>query len=187
MKPSTRAGQKRKGRYLPQRVPVAGLLAVCLACALITVAQNTGAQDPLLHKRSPGSPDTASSLTTASGRSDLPPEAEGRYRWNRGGRGFAEIEVYFEGGKLQGYLLEHTDPDPHASPAVFAFAVTHADGSAVSWTTRQVHGTSYSFDGHLERGKLPGSYLMTGILTEHGGDADGLQSTVSLKREPGVL
>ena len=163
------------------------LLAACLACAGLAAAQ-----DPSLHKRSPQSPDAAAPPTAATGHTDLPPEAQGRYRWGRAGHAFDEIEVYFEDGTLQGYLLEHMDPDPHASPVVFPFATTHAEGSAVAWTTRQVHGTTYSFTGHLERGlaagpQLPGYYLMTGILTEHGGDADGLASTVSLKREAGAL
>ncbi len=163
------------------------LLAGCLACAGLAAAQ-----DPALHKRSPQSAEAAAPATAATGRTDLPPEAQGRYRWGRTGHAFDEIEVYFEDGTLQGYLLEHMDPDPHASPAVFPFAATHADGSAITWATRQVHGVAYSFTGHLERGPaakpgLPGAYLMTGILTEHGGDADGLQSTVSLKREAGMV
>ena len=155
----------------------------------MALAQGAVAAEPALHTRSSRSPDATPPATAATGHTDLPPEAEGRYRWGRGGSAFDEVEVYVEDGKLQGYMLEHMDPNPHASPTVFPFATTHADGHAIAWTTREVHGTIYSFTGHVERGlaasgRLPGYYLMTGTLTEHGGDADGLTSTVSLKREP---
>ncbi len=148
--------------------------------------------DPGLHKRSTQSPDATPEPVLATGHTDLPPEAEGRYRWGRSNsRAVDEIEIYFEESKLQGYIVERMDSNPHASPVNFSFATTHIDGHAVKWTTRQVHGTWYSFTGHLERGTvasptLPGYYLLTGTLTEHGGDADGIASVVSLKREPGA-
>lgn len=153
------------------------------------VAQNA---DPALHRRSAAQPDGVPQPVIATGRTSLPPEAEGEYPWNKSG---GEIDVYFEDGRLHGYMTDHPDPDPHAAPVTLDFAVTHVDGAAVEWTTRAVHGVSYSFAGHLERGlagspSLPGYYLLTGTLTEHDGQAGGANGdrarTVSLKREPGT-
>ena len=171
-------------RLLPWALWLAGSLA-----SWPSLAQTPA--DPGLHRRSAQAPDAVPEPVIATGHTNLPPEAEGRYRWGRsGGRPVDEIELYFEEGKLQGYLVERLDPSPHTAPVNFAFATTHVDGNAVAWTTRRVHGKFYSFSGHLERGlvaspTLPGYYLLTGTLTEHGGDADSVGSTVSLKREPG--
>lgn len=145
-----------------------------------------GAQNPELHKRSTAQPDATPTPTLATGHTDLPPEAEGDYPWDKLG---GVIDLYFEDGKLHGYMTEHMDPDRHAAPATYDFATTHVDGHAVEWTTRVVHSTSYSFNGHLERGlvaspSLPGYYLLTGTLTEHSGSADSLARTVNLKRQP---
>ncbi len=168
----------------------AGLVVLLLAAIPVTIPATTlpaGAQsDPALHKRPPGGEQTAPASTVATGHSDLPPEAEGQYPWGKNG---SEIELYFEEGKLHGYMTEHLDPDPHAAPATFDFVTTHVDGNALQWTTSVVHGTSYSFAGHLERGlakspTLPGYYMLTGTLAGHGDGA--FTRTVSLKREPGT-
>ncbi len=146
------------------------------------------ASDPSLHTRSAARPDSTPVPVVATGHSDLPPEAEGEYPWDKLG---GEIEVYFEGGKLHGYMTDHLDPDQHASPATLDFATTHTDGHAISFTTRTVHDLSFSFSGHLERGMVqspqqPGFYVLTGTLTQHGGQAGEVTRTVSLKREPGT-
>ena len=164
-----------------------GLAAAALLLAL--AALPAGAQSPpALHKRLPGGEQSVVSVI-ATGHTDLPPEAEGRYAWvgNR-----SEIELYFEQGKLFGYLTEHLDPNPHAAPVTFDFTTTHVDGHRLAWSTRQVHGETFSFSGRLERGAAPstrvaGYYLLIGTITQHGGDADGLASAVSLKQEPGTL
>ncbi len=161
------------------------------AFLLAAMALPAGAQsDPALHRRSPGGQVTGTSVSIlATGHTDLPPEAEGRYAWGSKG---SEIELYFEQGKLLGYITEHLDPDPHASPATFDFTSTHIDGHHLEFATGQVHGVTYSFSGRLERGvassaSLAGYYLLIGTITQHGGDPDGLGSAVSLKREPGGL
>ncbi len=143
--------------------------------------------DPGLHKRSAAQPDGTPTPVVATGHTDLPPEAEGEYPWDKQG---GKIEIYFDGGKLNGYMTEHLDPDPHTGPVTYDFVKTHVDGHLVEWTTRAVHGTAYSFSGHLERGLAPtpmqpGYYLLTGTLTAHGGDLDGVARTVSMKRDPG--
>jgi hypothetical protein len=170
-------------------------LAACLLSTPVGLAQSAdhpvgpAPRVPALHTRTAADPDgTPPAPVVATGHGNLPQSAEGEYPWNKAGD---TLELYFEHGRLHGYMSESADPDnQHAAPLTFDFATTHADGSAVEWTTRVIHNTWYSFTGHLERGlvqspMVPGYYLLTGTLTEHGGDADGYQRTVSLKREPG--
>ena len=184
---------KRRGRRaLARRASLALLLAVACAAPAHSVLSQTPQDGPALHKRSAAQPDAAPQPVVATGHSDLPSEAEGTYplRDSDDKLGHA-IELYFESGRLHGYMTERMNPDLHAAPVTLDFATTHVDGHLVEFATRVVHGTSYSFSGHLERGlvaspSLPGYYRLTGTLTEHGGDADGLARTVSLKREPGT-
>ena len=163
------------------------LLLAALA-GLPPFAQNSPAQDqpaqPSLHRRTAAQPDAAP--TAATGHTDLPPAAEGEYPWNKLG---GVITLYFEGGKLQGYMTDPLDPNPNAAAPTLNLATTHADGHAIEWTTEQVHGRSFSFRGRLERGAagsptLPGYYLLTGTLTQRGGQAGDAVRTVSLKRAP---
>lgn len=144
---------------------------------------------PGLRTRSAEQGEPTPQATVATGQTSLPPEAEGRYPWDKLG---GEITLYFENGQLHGYMTSHMDPDPHTAPITFDFATTNADGHAVEWTTRTVHDVSYSFSGHLERGlaaspSLPGYYVLTGTLAQHGGQAGDSARTVSLKREPGTV
>jgi hypothetical protein len=144
---------------------------------------------PALRHRSVHDPNEATTPTVATGNTYLTDTAEGEYPW-KSWRGDGEIEVYFEHGRLQGYVTEPLDPQSQsASPLIFDFATTHIDGDALSFTTRQVHGAWYSFTGHLERGLVAepsqsGYYLLTGTLTEHGGEVGEQSHIVSLPREP---
>jgi hypothetical protein len=168
---------------------IAALLLLRLPCGALAQQQATAPDTPSLHQRSKAAPEgTPPPPVVASGHSNLPPAAEGEYPWNKAGD---TMELYFENGRLNGYMSESADPNnQHAAPLTYDFATTHADGSAVEFTTRVIHTVWYSFEGHLERGlvgspMLPGYYLLDGTLTQHGGDADGYQRVVSLKREPG--
>lgn len=147
------------------------------------------AQQPSLHRRdSPGQSGGTTQSTIASGHTDLPPAAEGEYRWGKLGE---EIELYFDGGRVHGYLTERADPrDDQSPPLTFDFATSHADGHALSWITRAVHGSWWIFKGHVERGLVaspmqPGYFLLTGTLAEHFANGSVSSRTVSLSREPG--
>lgn len=148
-----------------------------------------GAQQnpPALHQRS-DSRSSQPATTIATGRTDLPETAEGEYLWGKNGD---TITLYFEQGKLQGYMQKQLEPgDTGAALETLDFATSHIQGHALQFTTRQVHGATFSFDGHLERGiaaspDQPGYYLLTGTVTEHAGAGDDLHWTVSLQREPG--
>ncbi len=145
---------------------------------------------PELRQRSAENPNEAPPPTIATGHTYLSEDAEGEYPW-KSRRGDGEIELYFDGGRLHGYMTEPLDAHSQsASPLVFDFVKTHIDGDALSFTTRQLHGGWYSFSGHLERGLVgspaqQGYYLLTGTLVEHGGGAADVGHIVSLPREPG--
>jgi len=160
-----------------------------------TTGPDTGAKPPSLQKRSPtnrdGEPDAGTDagprLVAATGHTDMPPESEGRYPWDKHG---GEIELYFEGGQLNGYMTEHVDPDPHVAAVTYRFTTTHVDEHALAFATQEIHGVFYNFSGHLERGvsaspELPGYYLLTGTLVRHANDSEDFKQTVSLKRLPG--
>lgn len=120
----------------------------------------------------------------ATGHTSLPAEAEGEYPYDHAGD---TVEIYFDGGLLHGYMTQADPNSQHAAPVTYDFATTHADGSAVEWTTRRVHDRWFSFAGHVERGTVAsagqaGYYLLTGTLTEHTGKTEGDARTVSLKR-----
>ena len=134
-------------------------------------------QDPTLHTR-PGTPDDAMPVQ-ATGYTNLPPEAEGRYPWNKHD---GLITLFFEGGTLRGYMAEREG----GAPVTLPFTATHIDGQALTFATRTVHGHSYSFTGRLVRGTaptpaLPGYYLLTGTLT----GSDGQPLTLHAERRPG--
>jgi hypothetical protein len=157
-----------------------------LLCVLGTLAVAPRAQTPTLHTRlaHPAEP----AQTAATGQTDMPPAAEGEYPWGKPGE---EIELYFEHGRLQGYMTQRADAaNDRSAPVTFDFATTHASGHTLAWTTRVVHGVAYSFAGSLDRGstsspRAPGLYILIGTLTTHGGPLDGTQRLLRLKREPG--
>ncbi len=157
-----------------------------LLFALCAVPVAPAAQQPALERRAAHAADPAPSAAT--GRTDLPPEAEGEYPWGRLGE---EIELYFEHGRLQGYMTQRSEAgNDRSAPMTFDFASTHAEGHALQWTTRVVHGVFYSFTGSLERGPVatpaqPGFYVLSGTLTTHGGALDSVSRVVRSKREPG--
>ena len=161
------------------------LCALC-AFAVFAEAQTPAQTPPTLQTRTAHPADAA--VTIATGHTDLPPAAEGEYPWGKLGE---EIELYFEHGRLQGYMTQRADAaNDRSTPVTFDFATTHASGHALQWTTRVVHGISYSFAGSLDRGPtsnpgVPGFYMLTGTLTTHGGPLDATQRLLRLKREPG--
>ncbi len=119
-------------------------------------------QEPALHTR-PSVPEDEVPIR-ADGHTELPPEAEGTYPWNkRGGR----IVLYFEEGTLRGYMAELDG----AAAVTLPFTATHIQGEALSFTTRKVHGHSYGFTGRLRQELTPGQplpYVLTGTLSETG-------------------
>ena len=116
-----------------------------------------------------------------SGPASLPPDADGEYQFGETGE---VIELYVEDKALRGYMVKRSEHSRAAStPLTYDFASGTAAGSAVSFTTRTLHGERYSFTGSLIRGPATspsavGYYLLRGQLTLHAGDASSTKSVV---------
>ena len=177
-----------------------GLAATAAAQQTSQSAPTPATHAPVLQQRSADNSAATTLPMIATGQTDLPDAAQGSYPWSFTGKpsdslSGNRIEIYFEDGKLHGYMTERIDShaDPQAeqvAPMVFDFATTHIEGSTLKWTTRQVHGHWFSFVGRLERGSdqtttaQSGYYLLIGMLTLHQGASPPAAHRVSLKREP---
>jgi hypothetical protein len=89
------------------------------------------------------------------------------------------IEIILDGNGLTGYIsmLGKTEKDKDAALTYF-FDETELDAKTLSFTTRPVHGQSYSFEGTIVRGpatsrEKDGYYLLQGTLTLHSDGTGG--------------
>ena len=124
---------------------------------------------PTLQRRDTPAPMPSPELT-APGRDTLPAGAEGEYRWRELGE---VIQLYIENHHLRGYLTERSDRGhARSAPLTFTFASASARGEQVQFTTRELHGTTYAFTGHLIQDLRPshqeGAWILEGTLTAQG-------------------
>ncbi len=139
-------------------MPTLSTTALCLTLLFQT----------LQHRSSPAADATASA--GADARRALPLAAEGEYRWGETGE---VIELYVEGGALHGYMTRRGERrDAGSAPMTFAFIKAGATGTTLSFTTRQIHGDWYSFEGRVVRGPAAsrnqdGYYVLEGTLKLH--------------------
>ena len=148
---------------------VVALLALALLpCAPPPVWGQSTAPQPVLHRRSymDGELDIG---TRSSGRTILPLEASGEYSLGAGGT----VEVDLQPDRLSGYITRLGDRESdEGTPLTFFFATSRLSGSRLSFTTRQVHGVWFSFEGTIVRGSArsrdqQGYYLLQGQLVLH--------------------
>jgi hypothetical protein len=151
---------------------VIALLALVFApCAASPVwAQTNKAPEPVLHRRSYNQVDDELDIGTRStGRTILPPEASGEYTLGSG----EMIDVELQPDQLSGYITRFGDRESdEGTPLTFFFATSRLAGQRLSFTTRQVHGLWFSFDGTIVRGTArtrdqQGYYLLQGQLILH--------------------
>ncbi|HVW76007.1 MAG TPA: hypothetical protein VHB45_00235 [Alloacidobacterium sp.] len=161
-----------------------GILALPLLLSSLLAAQSTSR--PALHHR--GDPDTMDRPVVVRQRrtnSLIPEDASGEYMLGRSGE---VVQITIQFGDLSGYISRLGDGESDSgTPLTFFFDKTAMQGQELSFTTRQVHGIWYSFQGTIARGpgktrEEDGYYLLTGDLIEH----DAAQNTeqrrsVSLK------
>jgi hypothetical protein len=124
---------------------------------------------PVLHRR--GDRDLLAEMDTSSrGRTTLPLEASGEYLL--GGMGEA-VEMDLEPNRLSGYIARLGDRESdEGAPLTFFFATSALRGEQLSFTTRQVHGIWFSFQGTIVRGNArsrleDGYYRLQGALVLH--------------------
>jgi hypothetical protein len=149
-------------------VNVAGLAFVLLALASLWAQTKT--QVPVLHRRSYNQVDDDLDMSTrSSGRTILPLEASGGYSLGAGG----SIDVELQPDRLSGFITRMGDRESdEGTPLTFFFATSRLAGQRMAFTTRQVHGVWFSFEGTIIRGSArsrdqQGYYLLEGRLVMH--------------------
>ncbi len=149
-------------------VNVAGLALVLLALAPVWAQTKT--QDPVLHRRGYNQVDEDLDMSTrSSGRTILPVEASGTYALGSSG----SIDVELQPDRLSGFITRMGDrASDEGTPLTFFFATSRLSGQQLAFTTRQVHGVWFSFEGTIVRGPArsrdqQGFYLLEGRLVMH--------------------
>jgi desulfoferrodoxin (superoxide reductase-like protein) len=83
------------------------------------------------------------------------------------------IQLIVERGKLDGYISKLGDEmSDSGTPLTYFFNKANAQGTHVIFSTKQVHGLWYSFEGDVVRGsgkvrEDAGYYLLQGTMTMH--------------------
>jgi hypothetical protein len=158
---------------LPARQCVAFLM---LAMCAPSFAQATAAQ-PVLHRRGYNQEEVDLG-TRSTGRTILPVDASGDYLLGSN----ATIAVELQPDRLSGFLTRPGDSaSDEGTPLTFFFATGRLSGQRLSFTTRQVHGVWFSFEGTIARGSAQsrnqqGYYLLEGQLILHDVDAHTQQA-----------
>jgi hypothetical protein len=149
-------------------VKVAGLAFVLLALAPLWAQTKT--QDPVLHRRGYNQVEEDLDMSTRStGRTLLPLEASGTYALGSSG----SIDVELQPDRLSGFITRMGDrASDEGTPLTFFFATGRLAGQRMAFTTRQVHGVWFSFEGTIVRGSARGRdqqgyYLLEGRLVMH--------------------
>jgi hypothetical protein len=165
------------------------LVRVVVAALLLTFVPPAGAQtvtDPALHHRG----DTpAQGQPSASGKqrgtSMLPASASGEYMMDETG---SVVQITIDNGVVDGYISKLTEEQ--TSALTYFFNRTTIDGDRLTFTTKEVHGIWYSFDGEIIRDashskQENGYYRLKGTWVTHDETQKSQStSTVNLKSTP---
>jgi hypothetical protein len=166
------------------RIAVAVLLIWASSC----IAQS--GSEPGLRHRVPGSAaDSPNAPLSPGGKqkgtSTLPPSAQGEFMLDETG---SVVQITIENGTLDGYVSKLVEGQ--TASLTYFFDRTTTQGDHLTFTTRQVHGIWYSFDGTIVRGDAAskqetGFYRLKGTWVMHN-ESDKSQSTtpVSFKSTP---
>jgi hypothetical protein len=151
---------------------LAGLVLVLLALPSLwaQTMTETRVQDPVLHRRSYNQVEEDLDMgPRSSGRTLLPLEASGPYSLGSTG----QIDVELQPDRLSGFITRLGDRESdEGTPLTFFFATSRLVGQRLAFTTRQVHGVWFSFEGTIVRGSArsrdqQGYYLLEGRLVMH--------------------
>jgi hypothetical protein len=140
-------------------------LVTLLAIAAIFPA-HAQAPQPVLHRRGYSEVDLG---TRSTGRTTLPTDASGEYVLGSN----ATIDIELEPDRLSGFLARLGDRESDEGASLtFFFSTGHLSGQRLAFTTRQVHGVWFSFEGTIVRGSAQsrnqqGYYLLQGQLVMH--------------------
>jgi hypothetical protein len=123
----------------------------------------------VLHRRVPQINDEFDYATRSVGRTALPSEASGEYALGGGGT----IEIDLQPDRLSGFITRAGDrASDEGTPLTFFFATSRLTSQQLAFTTRQVHGVWWTFQGTIMRGSArsrdqQGYYLLQGQLVMH--------------------
>jgi hypothetical protein len=141
------------------------VLLIAMACP--GFGQSTAAQPVLRHRGY--NQEEVDLGTRSTGRTVLPADASGEYQFGAGGT----IDIELEPNRLGGFLTRLGDSaSDQGTPLTFFFSTGRLSGDRLSFTTRQVHGVWFSFEGTIARGSAQsrnqqGYYLLEGRLVLH--------------------
>ncbi len=155
------------------------LLGIVLLGAGVVATAQTG---PMLQQRpAPAQQQPTNTVDYEKGFSTLPVNASGEYELDGNG---SVVQITIDQDRLTGYVSKI---DQGTALTLF-FVRTSIQGSRVSFTTKTVHGVSYSFTGSVVRGEKAspseeGFFRLAGQWTLY---RDGGRETewVSLKSTP---
>lgn len=83
------------------------------------------------------------------------------------------IQLNIENGRLDGYISKLGDEtSDRGTPLTYFFKIAKVQGTRITFSTKQVHGLWYAFDGSVVRGSAQrreevGYYVLQGRLTMH--------------------
>jgi hypothetical protein len=169
--------ESRRGEKMKSACRLLGFVWL-LACALISGAQTTPAQD-----QAPSSQDQAPSTQDAAKPSDH--AYSGMYSFLKDGE-FVQVTIE-DGGHVTGFISRYGDGESDKGAFLDQFFKTgKLDGNRLNFTTDVVHGVAFDFKGTVERGpgKAPGEeayFVLKGTLTENTTDVN--KKTTSRSRE----
>jgi hypothetical protein len=149
---------------------VALLLALVLPPGGTPLWAQAKAPDPVLHRRGYNQAgDDMDIGTRSSGRTMLPLEASGEYSLGSG----ETVDMELQPDRLSGFITRFGDRESdQGTPLTFFFATSRLAGQRLAFTTRQIHGVWFSFEGTIVRGSArsrdqQGYYLLEGRLVLH--------------------
>lgn len=157
------------------------MAASILIATLLLIGPALAQTTPALHSRGHDSRQESPTQAT-KGVSTLPDNASGEFILDSHG---SVIQITVEHNRLDGYV---TLMQQNTAALTLFFDKTSINGKRVTFTTKTVHGLSYSFAGEVLRGdaeapSLNGYYRLAGKLTTYG---NGTAETkwVELKSTP---
>jgi hypothetical protein len=142
-------------------------IAIVLLALTLPVWGQAKAPDPVLHRREVNN--ELDYDTRSTGRTVLPLEASGEYQLGSG----EIVEIDLQPDRLSGFITRFGDRTSDAgTPLTFFFETSRLAGQQLAFTTRQVHGVWFSFEGTILRGSArtrdqQGYYLLQGRLVMH--------------------
>ena len=154
------------------------LLAAALLSAASSLWAQTRTMNPVLHRRSYNQDEEIDFGTRSTGRTMLPLEASGEYALGTG----EAVNVELQPDRLSGFITRFGDRESdEGTPLTFFFATSRLSGQQLAFTTRQIHGVWFSFDGTIVRGNArsrdqQGYYLLEGRLVLHDAGAQTQQT-----------